>query len=240
MLKKLLVIGGSGALGRGVAARFNAANWSVLNVDYAYVENKDTEANVTLKSDKSTLAQLPAILDAIKDNKVDAVVCAAGGWAGGSIADAETLENLATMYSMNMESALLAAHLAATKLNNGGLLVLTGSVAALNGTPDMVTYGMSKAATHHLIASSAPKLPQAATALGILPITIDTPTNRKYMADADVSTWTPVQATKVEEIGDKIVEWAQAPTSRPTSGGLVTVSTSAGKSTWKSIGNPFN
>ncbi|KDO24199.1 hypothetical protein SPRG_10628 [Saprolegnia parasitica CBS 223.65] len=232
MLKKLLVVGGSGALGRGVAARFSAANWSVVNVDYS--ANPDSATNVTLKTQQSSLAQLPTILDAIKNEKVDAVVCAAGGWAGGSIASAETLENLSAMYSMNMESALLAAHLAATKMNPGGLLVLTGSVAALQGTPDMVTYGMSKAATHQLIASSAPKLPEAATALGILPITIDTPTNRKYMADADFSTWTPV-----EEIGDKLVEWAQEHSARPTSGGLVTVTTTGGKSVWKAIGNPF-
>ncbi|OQR86972.1 dihydropteridine reductase [Achlya hypogyna] len=232
MLKRLLVVGGSGALGRGVAGRFAAAEWSVVNVDYS--ENPDSATNVTLQSQQSSLAQLPKILAAIKDQKVDAIVCAAGGWAGGGIDSAESLENLATMYSMNMESALLASHLAATKMNAGGLLVLTGSVAALNGTPDMVTYGMSKAATHHLVASAAPKLPEAATALGILPITIDTPTNRKYMADADFSTWTPV-----EEIGDKLVEWAQAPSARPASGGLVTVTTTGGKSAWKPIGNPF-
>ncbi|RHY02533.1 hypothetical protein DYB26_005379, partial [Aphanomyces astaci] len=93
MLKRLLVVGGSGALGRGVAARFNAAKWSVINVDFAYVR-----------------------------------------------------------------CSPLAAHVAATSLNPKGLLVLTG-----------------------------PTLPTGATSLAILPITIDTPTNRKYMADADFS-----------------------------------------------------
>lgn len=38
---------------------------------------------------------------------VDAVVCAAGGWAGGSIKDTDTLANLAQMHSMNTESAVL-------------------------------------------------------------------------------------------------------------------------------------
>lgn len=35
-------------------------------------------------------------------------------------------------------------------------------------------------------------LPDGASVLGVLPATIDTPMNRKYMADADFSSWTKV------------------------------------------------
>ncbi|KAF0689636.1 Aste57867_18935 [Aphanomyces stellatus] len=233
MLKRLLVVGGSGALGRGVAARFNAAKWSVVNVDFS--ANTDVNVkNVTLDSKTGTLKQLPQVVAGLENQKVDAVVCAAGGWAGGDIASQDAVDNLSQMYSMNMESALLSAHLAAKYLNPGGLLVLTGSAAALTATPGMVTYGMSKAATHHLVASSADTLPEGATALAILPITIDTPTNRKYMGDADFSTWTPV-----DEIARQLLEWSTAPDARPASGDLVQVSTVGGKSTWASKGNPF-
>ncbi|ETV78839.1 hypothetical protein H257_07666 [Aphanomyces astaci] len=233
MLKRLLVVGGSGALGRGVAARFNAAKWSVINVDFAANGDADV-VNVTLDSGKSTLQQLPKVVEGLKNQKVDAVVCAAGGWAGGNIASPDAVANLSQMYSMNMESALLAAHVAATSLNPKGLLVLTGSAAALTATPEMVTYGMTKAATHHLVASAAPTLPTGATSLAILPITIDTPTNRKYMADADFSTWTPV-----DEIARQLLAWSADPSTRPTSGDLVQVTTADGKSTWTSKGNPF-
>lgn len=84
----------------------------------------------------------------------------------------------------------------------------------------MVSYGISKAATNHLIASTmyvqscimdiikrcclcclhifvpihSDALPEDAAVLGVLPITIDTPMNRKYMGDADFSSWTKVRA----------------------------------------------
>ncbi|ETV93144.1 hypothetical protein H310_12753 [Aphanomyces invadans] len=233
MLKRLLVVGGSGALGRGVAARFKAAKWSVINVDFVTNDNDDL-LNVTLDASKSTLQQLPKVVEGLKNKKVDAVVCAAGGWAGGNVASQDAVHNLAQMYTMNMESALLAAHVAATSLNPHGLLVLTGSAAALTATPEMVTYGMSKAATHHLVASAVPTLPPGATSLAILPITIDTPTNRKFMADADFSTWTPV-----DEIAQQLLSWSMDPSTRPASGHLVQVTTSRGQSTWTPKGNPF-
>lgn len=59
----------------------------------------------------------------------------------------------------------------------------------------MIGYGMAKAAVHHLIKSLAlPKsgLPESATALAILPITLDTPMNRKWMPKADFGSWTPL------------------------------------------------
>ena len=47
---------------------------------------------------------------------------------------------------------------------------------------------MAKAAVHQLVKSlgkSGSGLPKDACALGILPITLDTPMNRKFMPDAD-------------------------------------------------------
>lgn len=35
--KTLLVLGGAGALGRGVVSRFAQASWKALSVDFAYV-----------------------------------------------------------------------------------------------------------------------------------------------------------------------------------------------------------
>jgi len=120
--------------------------------------------NVLLSRDASVLVQAEEVLARASESMgaVDAVVCAAGGWAGGSIRDAETLATIAQMHAMNTESAVLgenigwkmawtlsletyrvmsgshtfmiAAHLASRLLSSGGLLVLTGAAAALNGT----------------------------------------------------------------------------------------------------------
>ncbi|TMW60674.1 hypothetical protein Poli38472_000716 [Pythium oligandrum] len=236
MAKRLVVIGGAGALGRGVISRFTRSSWKALSVDFTK-NDESTSSFVFDKTSASTLTQASHILEHANKTfgKVDAVVCTAGGWAGGSVQDADTLVNLAEMHSKNTESALLAAHVASQLLNPGGLLVLTGAAAALKVTPGMISYGISKAATHHLIASTVESLPKDATVLGVLPLTIDTPMNRKFMGDADFSTW-----TSTEEIGDKILEWSEASSAeRPQSGHLVTVVTENNKSTWKDVGNPF-
>lgn len=60
----------------------------------------------------------------------------------------------------------------------------------------MIGYGMAKAAVHQLVKSlSAPKsgLPKDAKTVAILPVTLDTPMNRKFMPKADFSSWTPLE-----------------------------------------------
>lgn len=74
--------------------------------------------------------------------------------------------------------------------------MLTGARAALDGTPGMIGYGMAKAAVHHLIKSLGLKdsgLPIDSKVVGILPVTLDTPMNRKGMPNADFSSWTPLE-----------------------------------------------
>ncbi|TDH64803.1 uncharacterized protein CCR75_006632 [Bremia lactucae] len=91
-----------------------------------------------------------------------------------------------------------ATYLESHLLESEGLLVLASATAALRATSLMVSYGASKAATHHLVAKKS-------SVLGVLPTTIDTPMNRKYIADADFSTW-----TKAEYIAAKMFEWSNA------------------------------
>lgn len=60
----------------------------------------------------------------------------------------------------------------------------------------MIGYGMAKAAVHQLTKSLATEnsgLPANSLAVSILPVTLDTPMNRKWMADADKSSWTPLE-----------------------------------------------
>ena len=60
----------------------------------------------------------------------------------------------------------------------------------------MIGYGMAKAAVHQLVkslAASGGGLPNESTVLAILPVTLDTPMNRKWMAKADHSTWTSLE-----------------------------------------------
>lgn len=59
----------------------------------------------------------------------------------------------------------------------------------------MIGYGLAKAAVHQLTKSLAEEtsgLPKDSLVVSILPITLDTPMNRKWMPQADHSTWTPL------------------------------------------------
>jgi NAD(P)-dependent dehydrogenase (short-subunit alcohol dehydrogenase family) len=60
----------------------------------------------------------------------------------------------------------------------------------------MIGYGMAKAAVHQLTQSLAAEgsgMPLNSLVVATLPITLDTPMNRKFMANADTSTWTPLE-----------------------------------------------
>ena len=66
-------------------------------------------------------------------------------------------------------------------------------------------------------------LPEGAVALCILPVTLDTPMNRKWMAKADKSTWTPL-----EFIGELFHGWLTTGVERPPTGSLVKLVTTDG------------
>lgn len=89
----------------------------------------------------------------------------------------------------------------------------------------MIGYGMAKAAVHQMtksLAESSSGLPKDSTVLAILPITLDTPMNRKFMPNADHSSWTPL-----EFVANMFHGWASN-TNRPKSGSLISLVTEKG------------
>ena len=100
------------------------------------------------------------------------------------------------MWRQSIWSSLISASIAAQHLKTGGVVTLTGAKAALEGTPGMIGYGMAKSAVHHLtksLAGADSGLPENSLVVAILPITLDTPMNRKWMPKADFTTWTPLE-----------------------------------------------
>lgn len=60
----------------------------------------------------------------------------------------------------------------------------------------MIGYGMAKASVHHLtksLSNDESGLPANSTTVCIVPETLDTPMNRKWMPKADRSTWTSLE-----------------------------------------------
>lgn len=236
----VLVVGGAGALGQAVCAHFRAHGWACTSADVA--ESPSAEASVTLPTQPwaSQVSHLKASLAGRPP--LDAIICTAGGWAGGGAGDAGMVAATEQMTAVCLNPALTSAHLAASgALSPRGLLVLTGSAAALKPTPGMLAYGLAKAATHALartLAAPGSGLPEGARVACVLPHVIDTPSNRQWMAGPGVDTgaWTPPT-----HIAQQLHAWAEAQRGGsgassavplPASGSLVEVVTAGGVSSW--------
>ncbi|KAI8921011.1 hypothetical protein DFJ77DRAFT_437113 [Powellomyces hirtus] len=250
-----LVYGGAGALGRAVVGRFRKSQWTVTSVDFSpnadATHNVILDQSMASDLEKSGLDVESRVLDAWKGSEgssnLSAVVNVAGGWAGGNFKDDALYKNVTLMMSQSMNTSVISARLAAKHLREyvrvriGGLLAVVGAAAALEGTPGMVghpatytrsqqvAYGATKAAVHQLIQSAAAPgsgLPSNTRAVAIMPITLDTPMNRKFMPDADHSTWTPL-----ETVAEKLADWASGK-EVVTNGALYEIVTEKGNTEW--------
>uniref|UniRef100_A0A8B9YG31 Dihydropteridine reductase n=1 Tax=Bos mutus grunniens TaxID=30521 RepID=A0A8B9YG31_BOSMU len=206
---------------------FSFLQW-VASIDVQ--ENEEASANVVVKMTDSFTEQADQVTAEVGKllgtEKVDAILCVAGGWAGGNAKSKSLFKNCDLMWKQSVWTSTISSHLATKHLKEGGLLTLAGARAALDGTPGMIGYGMAKAAVHQLCQSLAGKssgLPPGAAAVALLPVTLDTPVNRKSMPEADFSSWTPLEFL-VETFHDWITE-----KNRPSSGSLIQVVTTEGK-----------
>lgn len=225
MEKSILVFGGCGALGRAVIATFKDQGFRTVSVDFRVSE--DAARSLVLQSNEAWGTQLEGLEKELREKpepNLAVVYCAAGGWAGGNILSDELCANIDKMVSFNLYSAVQASRVAARFMAENGLLVLTGAAAALQGTGTMIAYGVTKAATHHLADSLVGHFKKkGSTVASLLPVTIDTPSNRSGMPDADTSTWTPPKF-----IAETVLGWATG--ERPESGSKFVVKTEKNES----------
>ncbi|KAK2713151.1 dihydropteridine reductase-like [Artemia franciscana] len=217
---RLIVYGGKGALGNACVSAFKSKNWWVASIDLAV--NDDAHANVLVKPTGSWTDQESQVLSdvatVIGSERLDAVICVAGGWAGGNATHKDFIKNADAMWKQSVWASSIAAAIAAKHLKEGGFISLPGAAPAVSGTPGMIGYGMAKAAIHQLTKSlAAPDsgLPANCNVVATLPLTLDTPMNRKWMSAADKSTWTPM-----DYIVELFVKWTQGH-DRVASGSLV-------------------
>jgi NAD(P)-dependent dehydrogenase (short-subunit alcohol dehydrogenase family) len=127
-----------------------------------------------------------------KFGRLDVVAHTVGGFAGGSSV-AETGDALfQRMLDVNLNSTfyLLRAVLPVMRKTGNGRIIAVGSRAALEPGAGVGAYSASKAAMVSLIKTIALENKDAGvTANVILPGTMDTPTNRKAMPNADTGKW---------------------------------------------------
>lgn len=220
---RVIVYGGRGALGAACVQHFKKSNYWVASVDLN--PNDSADVNITVPKDASWVQQEEYVVTelgaALQGQKVNAVICVAGGWAGGNAAK-DLSKQAELMWRQSVWSSTIAATVAAKYLSPGGLIALTGAKAALEGTPGMIGYGLAKGAVHQLTKSLGAKdsgLPENSLAVAILPVTLDTEMNRKWMPKADFSSWTPLSF-----VAELFVKWLKGE-ERPPNGSLVALVT---------------
>lgn len=226
MSRKVVIFGGCGALGSKCVESFKRKNWWVGSIDYKGNYNADINVILQNKSDEVSQESVinKAMETSLKTEKLNAIICVAGGWKGGN-AKKNLLENTNLMWKKSILPSLLSASLASKSLNNNGILILSGASAALEETPTMIGYGLAKNSVHHLcqsLASQKSGMPEKSVTIAILPTILDTEQNRKFLPNADFSSW-----TSLDFVSNTLLNWCDG-NDIPKSGSLIKFNTNNG------------
>ena len=226
----VLVTGGTGALGSAVARAFLQQGASVA-VTYRTPEEFDAlrssaaaeaprlrghELDVT---DEAQMLSLVRGLEA-EFHRLDALVNAAGGYAGGAkLWDTESAV-LERMLALNLRSVFVGARAVLPMLlrQGSGSIVNVAARSALQPPGGAGAYAASKAAALALAHSLAMDLKGTGVRMNsVLPNIIDTPANRRDMPHADFASW-----TKTEEIA-RVILFLCSPDAAAVNGAAIPV-----------------
>jgi NAD(P)-dependent dehydrogenase (short-subunit alcohol dehydrogenase family) len=200
--KVVLVAGGTGGLGRAVTLAFLEEGAKVV-ATYRKQEELDalkTAAGVNTTQldgfavDVTDEAAVRQLIEKIvgKYRRLDAMVNAVGGYAGGiKLWELET-KVFEQMLAVNLRSgyALSRAAVRAMLKEGHGAIVNVASKAAVDHAGGAAAYAASKSAAVALLDSLAEDLKGSGVRVNtILPSIIDTEANRKAMPKADFAKW---------------------------------------------------
>ncbi|HRP55086.1 SDR family NAD(P)-dependent oxidoreductase [Agriterribacter sp.] len=205
-MKTIIITGANGNLGAVTVKKFLEHDYRVIAVARSGSElgfasdNKNFELHQLDLSDENTSHLF--IKKAISlYGSIEGGLFLAGGFAMGNI-ESTTGDALRKMFALNFETAYHISHILFEHMlqNDYGRLVFIGAKPVLQPehAKNSVAYTLSKS----LLFSLANILNAAAegknvTASVVAPSTIDTPSNRESMPDADWSKW-----VKPEQIAD--------------------------------------
>lgn len=133
-MKTVVITGGTGSLGKVVVPRLERDYRCVL-VTHAMADLND-EASV-----RNAFAQI---------GEIYALVHLVGGFAAGSVAET-TAETWSSMLALNLTGSFNAFRAALPHLTRPGRIIAISSVAAIEQTPGVAAYVVSKSALQTLI-----------------------------------------------------------------------------------------
>jgi NAD(P)-dependent dehydrogenase (short-subunit alcohol dehydrogenase family) len=226
--KIALVTGANGGLGTSVTQALLDAGARVIGVARKIEQSEFNSPNFTaLPGELSTASGAKAVIDTLvaRFGKLDILAHTVGAFAGGtSITDTDDA-TFQKMFEVNLNSTfyLLRAAIPVMRKTGNGRIVAVGSRAALEPGAGVGAYSASKAAMVSLIRTIAQENKDAGlTANVILPGTIDTPANRKFMPDSDFSKW--VRPGAIESL----IAWLASDEGKDVNGAVIPVYGSEG------------
>jgi NAD(P)-dependent dehydrogenase (short-subunit alcohol dehydrogenase family) len=155
--KVAVITGGSTGIG------FAAAKLFVEEGAYVFITGrrqkeldeavKDIGRNITgVQGDVAKLADLDRLYETVETEgrRID-VVFANAGLGEFAALGSVTEEHFDKLFNINVKGALFTVQKALPLLNDGGAIILTGSVGSVKGTPAFWVYGATKAAIRNFV-----------------------------------------------------------------------------------------
>jgi NAD(P)-dependent dehydrogenase (short-subunit alcohol dehydrogenase family) len=198
--KVVLVTGANGGLGSHVTRAFLDAGATVVGTSRKINQSEfDGARFVAISAEISSLARAQGLVNEVISHfgKLDVLAHTVGGFAGGQPLTETDDATLQRMLDLNLNTTfhMLRAAVPPLRKTGRGRIIAIGSRAALEPGANVGAYSASKAAMVSLLRTCAAENEDAGlTANVLLPGTMDTPANRKAMADADFSKWVRPQS----------------------------------------------
>jgi NAD(P)-dependent dehydrogenase (short-subunit alcohol dehydrogenase family) len=154
--KVAVITGGTAGIGLATAKLFVAEGAYVFITGRRKKELDDAVreigANVVgIQGDVADLTDLDRLYETIgASGPIDIVFANAGLAEMASLEDVSE-EHFDRIFDLNVKGALFTVQKALPLLNDGGSIILTGSVASAKGTPAFAVYGASKAAIRNFV-----------------------------------------------------------------------------------------
>lgn len=152
--KVAVITGGSSGLALATATRF------VEEGAYVFITGRNQETldaavasigqNVTaVQGDASNISDLDRLFDTVKREKgsIDVLYASAGTGEAANLGEI-TEEHFDQTFGLNTRGTLFTVQKALPLFNDGGSILMTGSIASVKGWPGWSVYAASKAALH--------------------------------------------------------------------------------------------
>jgi NAD(P)-dependent dehydrogenase (short-subunit alcohol dehydrogenase family) len=154
--KVALITGGTTGIGLAAAKLFVSEGAFVFITGRRQKELdeavKDVGRNVTgIQGDVSKLADLDRLYETVKTKVRIDIIFANAGVIEFAPLEKVTEEHFDKIFNINVRGTLFTVQKVLPLLNDGGSIILTGSVASTKGTPAFGVYGASKAALRNLV-----------------------------------------------------------------------------------------